>query len=134
MCLLCSHCYVPELFLGLPVLLLLGNPSFVGVTSRARGSALELCSHPRCPQVSSAPAQQCDPRADCRLMTPNHPQQLLIQPRTSVAEQRQGIASLCNTSSLPYLFIHYLLHHLAFKEFKISSMNSSKQHFEKAVH
>lgn len=128
MCLLCSHCYVPELFLGLPVLLLLGNPSFVGVTSRARGSALDLCSRPRCPQFHSAVWSQ----GRLQLMTPNHPQAApIIQPRTSSAVQRQRIPSLYNTFSL---FICYFLHHLAFKEFKISSMNSSKLHFEKAVH
>lgn len=50
MCLLCSHCYVPELFPGTQVLLLLGNPSSAGVTSTARGSALDLWSRPRRPQ------------------------------------------------------------------------------------
>lgn len=91
MCCFCSHCYVPELFLGMPVLLLLGNPSFIGVTSRARGSALHLWSHPRCPQFHRAR----DPRADWRLKTPNHPQATpIIQPRTSLADQRQSIPSV----------------------------------------
>lgn len=127
MCLLCSHCYVPELFLGLPALLLLGNPSFVGVTSRARGSALDLCSRPRCPQFhlsSVIPGQIAANDSKSPQAAP------IIQPRTSSAVQNR-IPSLCNTFSLAYLFICYLLHHLALKEFKISSTNSSKLHVEK---
>lgn len=58
-------------------------------------------------QVSPVPPHQCDPWADCRLMTPTHPQAApIIQPRTSLADLRQRIPSLCNTFSLPYLFIY----------------------------
>lgn len=79
-------------------------------------------------QVSPVPLCQCDPRADCRLMTPNHLQAAPIsQPRTSLADQR--IPSVC-----PSPFILYLLQDFPCKEFKISSMNSSEQHFEKALH
>lgn len=86
-------------------------------------------------QVSPAPPCQCDPWAACRLMTPNHPQATPIsQPRSSLADQSHRIPSVCNTFSLPSLFIFYLLHDLASEEFKLSSMDSSEQHFEKGLH
>lgn len=100
MCLLCSHCYVPELFLGLPVLLLLGNPSFVGVTSRARGSALDLCSVPGVPSSTSAVWSQ----GRLQLMTPNHPRQLL-----SSSQGLHQLSKTENSFSLQILPIYMLL-------------------------
>lgn len=99
------------------------------VTSRARGSALDIRGVPSStvPVWSQGGLQANDSKSPPG--NSYHPAKDFISwPKT------EFLVSATHSPFPVYLFIHYLLHDLASKEFRISSMNSSEQHFEKALH